>query len=75
MFTADVGTPTVWAARYLAMNGRRRLIGSFVHGSMANAMPRGMAWMSSVVNTVPVSTASRLVPASSSHFRRGSNAA
>ena len=38
MFTADVGTPTIWAARYLAMNGRRRLIGSWVHGSMANAM-------------------------------------
>src|SRR4029077_12319268 len=38
VFTADVGTPTIWAARYLAMNGRRRLIGSFVHGSMANAM-------------------------------------
>ena len=38
VFTADVGTPTIWAARYLAMNGRRRLIGSWVHGSMANAM-------------------------------------
>lgn len=38
IFTADVGTPTVWAARYLRMNGRRRLIGSFNHGSMANAM-------------------------------------
>lgn len=38
IFTADVGTPTVWAARYLAMNGRRRLLGSFNHGSMANAM-------------------------------------
>ena len=38
VFTADVGTPTVWAARYLAMNGRRRLLGSWVHGSMANAM-------------------------------------
>ncbi|MBR0873965.1 ubiquinone-dependent pyruvate dehydrogenase [Bradyrhizobium tropiciagri] len=38
VFTADVGTPTVWAARYLKMNGRRRLIGSWVHGSMANAM-------------------------------------
>ena len=38
IFTADVGTPTVWAARYLKMNGRRRLIGSFNHGSMANAM-------------------------------------
>jgi pyruvate dehydrogenase (quinone) len=38
VFTCDVGLPTVWAARYLAMNGKRRLIGSFVHGSMANAM-------------------------------------
>lgn len=38
VFTADVGTPTIWAARYLVMNGRRRLIGSWVHGSMANAM-------------------------------------
>jgi pyruvate dehydrogenase (quinone) len=38
IFTCDVGLPTVWAARYLAMNGKRRLIGSFNHGSMANAM-------------------------------------
>ncbi|RYF49187.1 MAG: ubiquinone-dependent pyruvate dehydrogenase, partial [Comamonadaceae bacterium] len=38
VFSCDVGLPTVWAARYLAMNGRRRLIGSFCHGSMANAM-------------------------------------
>src|SRR5579863_6764976 len=38
VFTCDVGTPTAWAARYLAMNGKRRLIGSFNHGSMANAM-------------------------------------
>jgi len=38
IFTCDVGTPTAWAARYLKMNGRRRLIGSFNHGSMANAM-------------------------------------
>lgn len=38
IFTADVGTPTVWAARYLQMNGKRRLLGSFNHGSMANAM-------------------------------------
>ena len=42
IFTADVGTPTVWAARYLRMNGRRRLLGSFNHGSMANALPQGM---------------------------------
>src|SRR6266446_2576012 len=38
VFTCDVGLPTVWAARYLAMNGSRRLIGSFWHGSMANAL-------------------------------------
>jgi pyruvate dehydrogenase (quinone) len=42
IFTADVGTPTVWAARYLKMNGKRRLIGSFNHGSMANAMPQAL---------------------------------
>ncbi|MEY1579192.1 ubiquinone-dependent pyruvate dehydrogenase [Providencia manganoxydans] len=42
VFTCDVGTPTVWAARYLKMNGKRRLIGSFNHGSMANAMPQAM---------------------------------
>jgi pyruvate dehydrogenase (quinone) len=42
IFTADVGTPTVWAARYLHMNGKRRLLGSFVHGSMANALPQAM---------------------------------
>lgn len=38
VFSCDVGTPVAWAARYLQMNGRRRLIGSFNHGSMANAM-------------------------------------
>jgi pyruvate dehydrogenase (quinone) len=42
IFTADVGTPTVWAARYLEMNGKRRLIGSFNHGSMANALPQAI---------------------------------
>lgn len=42
VFTCDVGLPTVWAARYLAMNGRRRLVGSFWHGSMANAMPQAI---------------------------------
>ncbi|WP_410832993.1 thiamine pyrophosphate-dependent enzyme [Paraburkholderia sp. SIMBA_030] len=38
MFTCDVGTPIAWTARYLKLNGRRRLIGSFNHGSMANTM-------------------------------------
>ena len=42
VFTCDVGLPTVWAARYLAMNGRRRLIGSFWHGSMANALSQAI---------------------------------
>src|SRR5882762_8996375 len=42
VFTCDVGTPTVWAARYLRMNGKRRLLGSFIHGSMANALPQAI---------------------------------
>ena len=42
IFCCDVGTPTVWAARYLTMNGKRRLLGSFNHGSMANAMPQAI---------------------------------
>jgi pyruvate dehydrogenase (quinone) len=42
VFTCDVGLPTVWAARYLAMNGKRRLIGSFWHGSMANALAQAL---------------------------------
>src|SRR6185295_11204797 len=36
------GTPTIWAARYLTMNGQRRLLGSFNHGSMANALPQAI---------------------------------
>jgi pyruvate dehydrogenase (quinone) len=42
VFTCDVGTPTAWAARYLKMTGKRRLIGSFNHGSMANALPQAI---------------------------------
>jgi pyruvate dehydrogenase (quinone) len=42
VFTCDVGTPTIWAARYLRMNGKRRLLGSFTHGSMANALPQAI---------------------------------
>jgi pyruvate dehydrogenase (quinone) len=42
IFSCDVGTPTIWAARYLTMNGKRRLIGSFNHGSMANALPQAI---------------------------------
>jgi pyruvate dehydrogenase (quinone) len=42
VFSCDVGTPTIWAARYLRMNGKRRLLGSFAHGSMANALPQAI---------------------------------
>jgi pyruvate dehydrogenase (quinone) len=42
IFSCDVGTPTIWAARYLRMNGKRRLLGSFNHGSMANALPQAI---------------------------------
>jgi pyruvate dehydrogenase (quinone) len=42
IFTVDVGTPVIWAARYLTMNGRRRLLSSFNHGSMANALPQAI---------------------------------
>jgi len=42
IFTVDVGTPVIWGARYLTMNGRRRLLGSFNHGSMANALPQSI---------------------------------
>ena len=39
VFTVDTGMNNVWAARYLTPNGKRRVIGSFIHGSMANALP------------------------------------
>lgn len=42
VFIPDVGSPVIWAARYLRMNGRRSLIGSFIHGSMANALPQAV---------------------------------
>ncbi len=47
IFTVDVGTPVIWAARYLTMNGRRRLLSSFNHGSMANALPQAIGAQSS----------------------------
>jgi pyruvate dehydrogenase (quinone) len=42
VFTVDTGMSCVWAARYLTPNGRRRILGSFVHGSMANALPQAI---------------------------------
>ncbi|MDQ5883965.1 MAG: hypothetical protein QG556_302 [Pseudomonadota bacterium] len=42
IFSCDVGTATVWTARYVKMNGKRRLLGSFNHGSMANALSQAI---------------------------------
>ena len=55
IFTCDVGLPTVWAARYLAMNGKRRLLGSFWHGSMANAMAQAIGAQKALPNRQVVS--------------------
>jgi pyruvate dehydrogenase (quinone) len=55
IFTCDVGLPTVWAARYLAMNGHRRLLGSFWHGSMANAMAQAIGAQEAFPNRQVVS--------------------
>jgi pyruvate dehydrogenase (quinone) len=55
VFSCDVGLPTVWAARYLAMNGKRRLMGSFVHGSMANAMAQAIGAQSALPNRQVIS--------------------
>ncbi len=42
IFTADVGTLVIWAARYFKISEKRRLIGSFNHGSMANALSQAI---------------------------------
>jgi len=42
IFSCNVGTPTIWATRYFEMNGKRRLLGSFNHGSMASALPQAI---------------------------------
>ncbi|MCD8537185.1 MAG: ubiquinone-dependent pyruvate dehydrogenase [Burkholderiaceae bacterium] len=55
VFTCDVGTQTVWAARYLKLNGKRRLIGSFNHGSMANAMLQAIGAQASHPNRQVIS--------------------
>ena len=55
IFTCDVGTPTLWAARYLRMNGKRRLLGSFTHGSMANALVQAVGAQSAAPGTQVVS--------------------
>jgi pyruvate dehydrogenase (quinone) len=42
IFTADTGTPNIWAARYLRAARERRIFGSLSHGSMANALPQAI---------------------------------
>jgi pyruvate dehydrogenase (quinone) len=42
VFTVDTGMCTVWAARLVRATARRRMLGSFVHGSMANALPQAI---------------------------------
>ena len=42
IFTVDVGTPSIWASRYLHFNGKRRMVGSWSHGSMASALPQAL---------------------------------
>ena len=42
LFTVDTGMGNVWSSRYFTPNGRRRVVGSFRHGSMANALPHAI---------------------------------
>jgi pyruvate dehydrogenase (quinone) len=42
IFTVDTGMNNVWAARYITPTGRRRVMGSFQHGTMANALPHAI---------------------------------
>jgi pyruvate dehydrogenase (quinone) len=55
IFTADVGTPTIWVARYLGFNGKRRLVGSWSHGSMASALPQAIGAQSTFPNRQVIS--------------------
>lgn len=42
VFTVDTGMCNVWGARYITPNGKRRVFGSFHHGTMANALPQAI---------------------------------
>lgn len=42
IFTMDTGMTCVWGARYLQASGQRHMLGSFNHGTMANAMPQAI---------------------------------
>ena len=55
VITYDVGTPTVWAARYIVTNGQRRLLGSLNHGSMANALAQAIGAQTAYPNRQVIS--------------------
>jgi pyruvate dehydrogenase (quinone) len=38
LFAADDGTPVVWLLRMMEANGRRRMFGSLLHGTMASGL-------------------------------------
>jgi len=42
IFTVDTGMSCVWGSRYINATGKRKMLGSFNHGSMANAMPQAI---------------------------------
>jgi hypothetical protein len=62
----------IWAARYLTMNGRRRLIGSFNHGSMANALPQAIGDLDSLV--AAMNGADAVITTAAGYTRGGKNA-
>ncbi len=41
-FTVDTGMCNVWSSRYLTPNGKRDESASFLHGTMANALPQAI---------------------------------
>jgi pyruvate dehydrogenase (quinone) len=53
IFTVDTGMCNVWGARYITMRPGQRMLGSFGHGSMANAMPQAIgAWLGTRRQTI-----------------------
>lgn len=42
VFTVDTGMCCVWGSRYIRSTGKRHMLGSFIHGSMANALPQAI---------------------------------
>lgn len=55
LITADVGTPMLWGARYLSMNGKRRFLTSLKHGTMANSMPQAYGFQKAFPNRQVIS--------------------